>query len=371
MPETPETNDALLTEVSIGALSLPNRVVMAPLTRSRAKQPGDVPTALNAEYYSQRATMGLIVTEATYVSPMGKGYGMVPGIATDEQVEGWRLVTDAVHAAGGRIFLQLWHSGRISHPDLLPEGVDTPVAPSAIKAESETYTADGRAPVAEPRALEVSEIPGLIEEWRVAAANAKRAGFDGAEIHGANGYLIDQFLRDGSNTRTDEWGGSIEKRCRFALEVADAVAGEFGADRVGFRVSPTGDFNTMHDSDPVATFSHLATALGERGLAYLHVVEQFGGGPTHELAGVVPGKLRSAFDGAYIANGDYTPDRARDAVASGRADLVAFGRPAIANPDLVERIRLRAPLAEADPATFYGGTEAGYTDYPTLETQNA
>lgn len=361
--------DPLLTPLDAGELRLPNRVLMAPLTRARSAQPGDVPTELNAAYYAQRAGAGLIISEATQVSPQGKGYAMTPGIHTDEQVAGWRLVTDAVHARGGRIVLQLWHVGRISHVDLQPGGA-APVAPSAIRAESQTFTSaeSGMVPVSQPRALETGEIPGVVEQFRAAAERAKDAGFDGVEIHGANGYLLDQFTRDGSNTRTDAYGGSTEKRLRFPLEVAEAVAGVWGPGRVGYRVSPTGDFNGMSDADPAVTFGLLAKRLGELGLAYLHNAEAFAGSPRDED---VIAAVRSSFPGVYIANGGYTPASARERVAAGLADAVAFGELYISNPDLAERIAAGAPLNSPDPDTYYGGGAAGYTDYPTLAEQSA
>jgi len=358
-------DDILLSALPFGDATLPNRVLMAPLTRSRSQQPGDIPWALNAEYYAQRASAGLIVSEATQISPQGKGYAFTPGIHTDEQVEGWRLVTDAVHAAGGRIFAQLWHVGRISHVDLQPDG-QAPVAPSAVKAASQTYitATSGMIDVSEPRALELEELPGIVDQYRRAAERAKAAGFDGVEIHGANGYLLDQFTRDGTNRRTDAYGGSVENRLRLPLEVATAVVDVWGPDRVGYRISPTGAFNDMTDSDPVATFTALAGRLSDLGLVYIHVVESFAGQPRDEAT---PQAVREAFSQVYIANGGYTPDMARDRIDEGKADAVAFGVAFLANPDLPERIARGAPLNDPDPATFYGGTAAGYTDYPRLE----
>lgn len=365
-------HEKLTAAIRLGDLELRNRVFMAPLTRSRSKQPGDIPWSLNAEYYAQRAGAGLIVSEATQISPQGKGYAFTPGIHSDEQVEGWKLVTDAVHDRGGSIFLQLWHVGRISHVDLQPEG-QQPVAPSAIRAESQTYTSaeSGMVQVSEPRALELDEIPGVVEQFRVAAENAKRAGFDGVEIHGANGYLLDQFTRDGTNQRTDSYGGSIENRIRFPLEVARAVIGVWGAGRVGYRVSPNGEFNTMNDSDPLATFGTLARELRKLGIAYLHNVEAFAGGERNEP---MIDALRAAFDGrdptgagVYIGNGGLTPEQAEQRLAADRADAVAFGTSYIANPDLAERIALGGPYNEPNRDTFYGGTAVGYTDYPSLD----
>ena len=359
------SHDALFHPLEIGAIDVPHRVLMAPLTRSRAGQPGDVPTELNATYYAQRATAGLIISEATCVSPMGKGYAFVPGIHTDAQEAGWRRVVEAVHAADGQIFLQLWHVGRISHRALLPEG-QAPVAPSAIRAASQTYiSADsGMVNVDEPRALDTEELPGIVDEYRAAAERAKRAGFDGVEIHGANGYLLDQFTRDGTNHRTDTYGGSLENRLRFPLKVTRAVCEVFGPDRVGYRVSPTGTFNDMSDSDPLETFATLAHELSELDLAYIHVVEGFAGAPRDEDSAEA---IRNVFDGVYIANGGYTGETAAERVASGEADAIAFGTWFISNPDLPYRLGRDAPLAAADPSTFYGGGAAGYTDYPTLD----
>ena len=308
-------HDALFQPLAIGDIQSPHRVLMAPLTRSRAEQPGDVPWSLNATYYAQRASAGLIVAEATSVSPLGKGYAFVPGIHTDAQEAGWKGVVDAVHEAGGRILLQLWHGGRISHVDLLPDG-QAPVAPSAIQAKSQTYVSadSGMIDVSAPRALDTDEIPGVVDEFREAAERAKRAGFDGVEIHGANGYLLDQFTRDGTNHRDDAYGGSLENRLRFPLEVVKAVADVFGAGRVGYRISPTGDFNEMADSDAKATFTALAKELSDLGLAYIHVVEGFAGAPRDED---VAGAVRAAFDGVYIGNGGYTGASGAARFASG------------------------------------------------------
>ncbi len=361
------STDALFQPLTLGDLELPSRVLMAPLTRSRSKQPGDIPWELNAEYYAQRASAGLIIAEATQVSPMGKGYAFTPGIHTDAQVVGWKLVTDAVHAAGGRIYLQLWHVGRISHVDLLPEGA-APVAPSAIAAQSQTYiSADsGMVAVSEPRALAIDELPGIVDEFRQGAQRAKAAGFDGVEIHGANGYLLDQFTRDGPNKREDAYGGSIENRLRLPLEIAAAVAEVWGAGNVGYRISPVGAFNDMSDSDPVATFGALATGLGDLGLGYIHVVEAFGGQERDEATCAA---VREAFGGVYIANGGYTSETANERIATGAADAIAFGTLFIGNPDLPARIRSGGPYNEADGASFYGGGAHGYTDYPTLEAE--
>jgi len=361
--------DPLFQPLRVGDLELPNRVLMAPLTRARSTQPGDIPNELNAEYYAQRAGAGLIVSEASQVSPQGKGYAFTPGIHSDEQVEGWRLVTDRVHNAGGRIVLQLWHVGRISHTDLQPGGAQ-PVAPSALRAESQTFTSEesGMLPVSEPRALETDEIPGIVEQFRAGAQRAKDAGFDGVEIHGANGYLLDQFTRTGSNHRTDLYGGSLENRLRLPLEVAQAVAGVWGPGRVGYRVSPAGEFNSMSDANPLETFAALASKLGALGLAYIHNVESFRGSVRDDA---MTGAVRDAFPGVYIGNGAYTPDLARERLESSKADAIAFGELYIANPDLAERIREGAPLSEPNRDTFYTRGAEGYTDYPTLAEQTA
>jgi len=361
--------DPLFAPLTVGDLELPNRVLMAPLTRSRSSQPGDVPNDLMAEYYRQRASAGLIISEATQISPQGKGYAFTPGIHSQEQVEGWRGVTRAIHDAGGRIFLQLWHVGRISHVDLQPGGA-APVAPSAIRAASRTYISrdSGMVPVSEPRALETAEIPGVVDQYRAAAQNARDADFDGVEIHGANGYLLDQFLRSGTNHRTDAYGGALENRLRFPREVARAVVDVWGPDRVGYRISPTGDFNSMHDDDPAETFSALARDLADLEIAYLHAAEAFAGAPRDQD---ILGPIREAFGGVYIANGSYTAETAREAIEAGRADAVAFGELFIANPDLPERFERDAPLNEPDQSTYYGGGAKGYTDYPTLAEQTA
>jgi N-ethylmaleimide reductase len=350
----------LFTPIELGALVLPNRVVMAPMTRNRAGA-GNVPGALAAKYYRQRASAGLIVTEATQVSPQGVGYPGTPGIHDDLQVAGWRRVTDAVHAAGGRIFLQLWHVGRISHPSLQPGGA-LPVAPSAIAARGEAFTASGPQPFVIPRALETAEIPGIVAQFEHGARHALAAGFDGVEIHGANGYLIDQFLRDGTNCRTDHYGGSLENRARFLLEVTEAVAGVWDAERVGVRLSPQSGFNDMRESDPAATFGYAAQTLAPLGLAYLHVVEPVGADAAPLIA-----DLKAAFGGPLMVNGGYTRPLAEAALARGEADLVSFGASFLANPDLPLRLAHNAPLNAPDPATFYGGDQRGYTDYPALD----
>lgn len=367
-----DANDPLFQSYRLGSMELDNRVIMSPLTRSRATQPGDVPSMMNAEYYRQRAGVGLIISEATQVSPQGKGYAFTPGIHSDAQVDGWRLVTDAVHEAGGHIHLQLWHVGRISRPELQPNG-ETPVAPSAIRPhDAKTFiSADsGMVDVLEPRALEAAEIPDIVEQFRHGAKNARRAGFDGVEIHAANGYLIDQFLRSGSNQRSDEFGGSVENRLRLPLMIVDAVIEVWGADRVGIRLSPTGSFNDMKDDDPLATYGEFAKRLNERGIAYVEVVEDsFQGNHADGRPEDIIDAIRAGYTGTYIANGGYDAEQARRRLAEGRCDLVSFGRPMIANPDLVERLRGDAPLNEWDANTFYGGDEHGYTDYPTLTDQ--
>jgi N-ethylmaleimide reductase len=359
----------LFTPFQMGDLTLQNRIVMAPLTRNRATHGTDAPNHLNIEYYRQRASAGLIITEATQISQQGQGYIWTPGIYTDAQVEGWKKVTAAVHEKGGKIVLQLWHVGRISHVSLQPGG-GAPVAPSAIQAKTKTYIESGFADVSTPRALEAEEIPLIVRDFLAAAENAKRAGFDGVEIHGANGYLIDQFLKDGANHRTDSYGGSIENRVRFAVEVAEAVLRVWEPSRVGIRLSPVSPANDAVDSDPQATFGYLVKCLDALGLGYIHIVEGATGGP-RDNAAFDFGALKKSFRGAYIANNGYTRDLAAEAIAQHRADLVAFGRPFIANPDLVERLRRDAPLNEPDKATFYGGDAKGYTDYPALEKAGA
>jgi N-ethylmaleimide reductase len=355
---------ALFTPFRLGDLDLPNRVVMAPLTRNRATRGTDAPHDLNALYYRQRAAAGLIISEASQISQQGQGYIWTPGAYSEAQVAGWRKVTDAVHAAGGRMFIQLWHVGRVSHQALQPNG-QAPVAPSAIRAKTKTVLENGFTEVSEPRALETHEIAGVVADYAHAAESAKQAGFDGVEIHGANGYLIDQFLRDGSNKRTDAYGGPIENRVRFALEVVDAVLKVWGPRRVGVRVAPVSPANDIQDSNPTALFGELVEKLDARGLAYIHVVEGATGGARDNFPFDFVA-LRRAFSGAYIANNGYTRKMAIDAIDSGTADLIAFGLPFIANPDLVQRLRIGAPLAEVDRATLYGGGEKGYTDYPVL-----
>lgn len=346
----------LFTPLRIGDLVLPNRVIMAPLTRCRAGA-GRVPTAMMAEYYAQRASAGLILSEATAVTPKGVGYPDTPGIWSDEQVEGWRQVTEAVHAAGGRIFLQLWHVGRVSDPVYL-DG-DLPVAPSAIAPEGHVSLIRPMKPYVTPRALAREEIPAIVEAYRRGAENAQAAGFDGVEIHGANGYLLDQFLQDGSNHRTDDYGGSIENRARLHLEVTDAAISVWGADRVGMHLSPRCDTHSMGDSNPAATFGYLARELGRRKLAFLFLRESL------DEPRLAP-QLKSAFGGPVIANEDLTFATANALLARGEADAAAWGKLFIANPDLPRRLQRGAPLNEPDRNTFYGRGPHGYIDYPTL-----
>ena len=353
----------LFTPFDLGDLTLPNRIVMAPMTRNRA--PDNVPTELMAEYYRQRATAGLIISEGAAISPQAIGYPGVPGIYSEAQVAGWQRVTDAVHEAGGRMFIQLWHVGRISHPDLQPDGVP-PVAPSAIRPAGEVVTFEGPKPFVTPRALDLAEIPQIIDQYRQAAVNAKQAGFDGVEIHAANGYLLDQFLRDGTNRRTDAYGGSVENRFRLLGEVVKAVKHVWPEHRIGVRLSPENRFNDITDSNPQATFEEIVTRLSAITSGYLHVLEGDMTGQSEPAVDYT--RLRAAYHGPYMANNGYDFERATEAIASGYADLVSFGRPFIANPDLVERFRRGAPLNEPDEATFYGGGAEGYTDYPFLAT---
>lgn len=366
----------LFDTLTFGDLSLSNRVIMAPLTRMRSRQPGNIPHALNAEYYAQRAGAGLMISEATQVCPEGMGYPATPGIHSPEQVQGWKLVTDAVHARGGKIFLQLWHVGRISHPSLQPEG-KLPVAPSAIKPAGMAFTADWQqVPFETPHALSVEEIAQVVAAFRRGAENAKAAGFDGVEVHGANGYLLDQFLQDGSNQRTDAYGGSVENRARLLLEVVDAAIAVWGKGRVGVRLSPYGTFNDMHDSDPVALFSYVLAQLSARGIAYAHIIEPRatsagGSDASNSDAPLTADLFRQYFNGTLISAGGYDRSLALKAVEEGKADAVAFGRYFISNPDLPERLKQNAPLNPYQRATFYGGAEKGYTDYPALSAQAA
>lgn len=366
------TEANLFSPLALGPYHLLHRVVMPPLTRMRAGQPGNVPGEAAAEYYGQRATAGgLIIAEGAQVSPAGQGMPATPGIHSPEQIAGWRKVVEAVHAKGGIIFLQLWHVGRISHSSLQPGGA-LPVAPSAVAAPGNAFTADfGRAPFETPRALEASEIPELIESYAMAARNAKAAGFDGVEIHGANGYLIEQFLHARTNLRTDACGGGIEARSRLALEVTDAVVAVWGADRVGIRLSPFGIANGSGEDDPMPLYTHLVTELAKRGLAYLHLIEPRASGAgqadvDHKDVPLASELFRPLWPGVLIAAGNYTHATALAALMGSHADAIAFGRQFIANPDLVERLRKGAELNPYNRATFYGGGAEGYTDYPAL-----
>lgn len=360
-----DAESPLLQGFELGTMQLPNRVVMAPLTRNRAGA-GLAPTELAVEYYRQRATAGLIIAEATQIRPDGQGYLNTPGIHSEEQVEVWKAVTDAVHDAGGHIVLQLWHVGRISHVSLQPGG-QPPVAPSALRANAQTFVAEGMVDVSEPRALGLSELPQLVDDYRRAAANAVGAGFDAVEVHAANGYLIDQFLRDGANRRTDGYGGSIRNRARLLSEVMAACCDEIGANRVGVRLSPVSPFNDLVDSDPQPLYEHVVDSLNALSPLYIHVIEGATGGEREVASGFDFAALRRGFDGAYIANNGYDKALAEAALEAGDADLVAFGRPFVANPDLVRRYALDAPLNELNPATLYGGGAEGYTDYPMLQ----
>jgi len=354
----------LFSRIRLGSYELPNRAVMAPMTRNRAG-PGEVPTPLMATYYAQRASAGLIVSEGTQISPQGQGYPGTPGIFSKQQIEGWTKVTEAVHAAGGRIFCQVWHVGRVSHPSMQPNGA-LPVAPSALAPAGQLWTPEGMRPFVTPRTLETSEIAGVIEDYRKAAANALRAGFDGIELHAANGYLIDQFLRDGSNRRIDRYGGSVANRCRLLIEVTAALIDVAGGERVGVRLSPTNPFNDVTDSHPAALFSHAVEELDRLRFAYLHIVEP---GPTDPIAkGEAPdGKFfRARWRGPLMLNKGYDLARANAAIAEGTADLVSFAALFLANPDLPERLRRGGPFNPPDKKTFYGGDARGYTDYPAL-----
>ena len=357
----------LFQPVRLGPYQLANRIVMAPLTRSRAGDDG-VPRPLMAEYYAQRASAGLIIAEGTNISPQGRGYAFTPGIYNDVQVEGWRQVTEAVHAQGGRIFPQLWHVGRVSHPSLQPGGA-LPVAPSAIRPQATSYTSAGFIPCVTPRALAISEIAEIIEQYRHAAQNALAAGFDGVEIHAANGYLIEQFLRDSTNKRTDAYGGSRESRGRFLLEAVEAVAGVCGGERVGIRLSPLSSVNGADlDNDPGETYASVVEHLNAFGLAYIHIIEGVTQGAREVPGGFDLQILRRLFKGLYMANNGYDLRLALEARRRNLADLISFGRLYIANPDLVERLRIGARLNVPDRATFFGGGAAGYTDYPALST---
>jgi N-ethylmaleimide reductase len=363
------SNSKLFEPYKLGPITLSNRAVMAPLTRNRAVA-GLVPNPLAIDYYSQRASAGLLVSEGTPVSQQGQGYQDTPGIYTKEQIAGWKKVTEAVHAKGGHIFLQIWHVGRISHTSLQPND-GAPVAPSAIRAKGKTYVNNTFTDVSEPRALELGEIQGIIDSFARGAANAVEAGFDGVEIHGANGYLLEQFARDSTNKRTDAYGGSIENRAKLMLEVSKAVAREIGADKTGIRISPVTPANDAAiDSDAQKLFDYIVDGLNAEKLIYLHVVEGATGGP-RDVAPFDYAGLRKRFKGTYIGNNGYDLALANKVLAANEADLIAFGKPFISNPDLVERLRAGAPLNEPDKATFYGGGAKGYTDYPALSATQA
>jgi N-ethylmaleimide reductase len=357
------TPTKLFEPYKLGPITLPNRLVMAPLTRNRAVA-GMVPNPLATEYYGQRASAGLLITEASQVSQQGQGYQDTPGIYSKEQVAGWRKVTNRVHERGGRIFIQLWHVGRISHVSLQQDN-QAPVAPSAIRANGKTFVNGTFAEVSEPRALTTEEIPGIIENFRRGAGNALEAGFDGVEIHGANGYLLDQFAKDGSNKRTDAYGGSIENRAKLMLEISKVVAAEAGAERTGIRISPVTPSNDISDSNPQPLFDYIVDHLNALKLVYIHVIEGATGGP-RDIAPFDYASLRKRFKGAYVANNGYDFELANKVLAANAADLIAFGKPFLANPDLVERLKRGAPLNVPDKATFYGGGAEGYTDYPAL-----
>ncbi len=365
----------LFQPATVGRYKLPHRMVMAPLTRSRATQPGNVPSALNACYYAQRASAALIISEATQVSMQGQGYAWTPGIHSRDQIEGWRLVTEAVHKAGGSIFLQLWHVGRISHPSLQPDGM-LPVAPSAIapagQAFIENESGEGElVPFVTPRALLTEEMPLIVRQYVRGAKNALEAGFEGVEIHGANGYLPDQFINSKTNHRTDRYGGSVENRARLLMEIVEAVADVWGPDRVGVRLSPLGTFNDIGDDDPDATFGYIAEMLNAYGLAYLHIVNpaiaaiEQRTDPDPRSQRIVD-LIREKYRGTLMVAGGFDQDTAEEWLARGKADLIAFGRKFMANPDLPERFRLHAPLNADDPSTYYGGGAKGYIDYLTL-----
>ncbi|SEM46948.1 N-ethylmaleimide reductase [Loktanella fryxellensis] len=366
---TTDQTDPLFAPARMGAIAMQNRVLMAPLTRNRAQGDG-VPGDLAATYYRQRATAGVIIAEATQISPMGKGYLDTPGIHTEQQAHAWKKIVDGVHAEGGKIILQLWHVGRISHVSLLPDGRN-PVSSTDRAAKSQTFTANGFEDCSKPDALTEEQIKATVADYAEAARLAKVAGFDGIEVHAANGYLIDQFLQDGVNDRTDGYGGSTENRMRFLKEVLDAVADHWPADRTGIRLSPLGQASDMSDSDPEAHFAEIYKMLNGYNLAYLHVVESFPGSNADPKGADLLKRLRKLYDGFYIANGGYDADSAAKAIADGHADAVSFGRAFIANPDLPRRFADGAALNEGDQDTFYGGGAEGYTDYPTLDDAEA
>ena len=366
-----QSQQKLFSPLKVGPLTLSHRVVMAPLTRMRSQQPGDIPNDLMVEYYGQRASQGgLIISEATTISVGGRGYLGAPGIFSDEQVAAWKKVVNAIHAKGGYIFLQLWHVGRVSHVDMTNGA--TPIAPSTVPFEGVAFTKNGWVPVSPHRALNLEETPDLIEDYRRAARRAKVAGFDGVELHGGNGYLLDQFIQDGTNKRTDAYGGPVENRARLLLEVLDAVVSVWGANRVGVRLSPRTQFNSMSDSNPTALFAYIGEQLNKCGLAYLHLIEPRIKGNAAVADGLPPvaaGELRKVFKGNILAAGGFEPDSAEAIIETGDADFVAFGRHFIANPDLPQRIQKVLPLTPYDRTTFYGGDARGYTDYPDFQEQ--
>jgi N-ethylmaleimide reductase len=376
-PQVPA--ELLFQPYRLGPLLLPHRIVMAPLTRSRARQPGNVPTALNACYYAQRASAALIISEATQVSMQGQGYAWTPGIHSREQVEGWRLVTEAVHEAGGRIFLQLWHVGRISHPSLQPDNM-LPVAPSAITPAGNAFIENEKGegqlvPFVRPRALQIEEMPYVVHQFARGARNAMAANFDGVEVHGANGYLIDQFINSSTNHRTDAYGGPVERRARFLMEVVEAVSEIWGPDRVGVRLSPLGKLNDISDDDPETTFGTIVQMLSDFRFAYLHIVNPAAaaiekGEPPDAQSERILSLIRANYRGTLMVAGGFDKTTAEAWLEEGRADLIAFGRKFIANPDLPERFRLDKPLNADDPTTYYGGGPKGYTDYPSLEQES-
>jgi len=355
----------LFSPYNLGNIELENRMVMAPMTRCRAVKEGNIPSPLAVTYYVQRSQAGLIITEGSQVSPEGVGFVRTPGIYSLQQAAGWKRVTDAVHHAGSKIFLQLWHVGRVSHPGFLYGR--RPVAPSAIPVEGEIHTPSGKKKIEVPRALELDEIPGIINQFKSGAMNAKAAGFDGVEIHGANGYLLDQFLRDGSNSRTDHYGGNLENRARLPLEVARSVVDAFGSERVGYRISPHFQKYSMSDSNPLETFSYLARELNKLKLGYLHMIERVREPhivpPDERFASII----RGIFDGSFILNGGYDAAKGNEAILKGEADLISYGSLFLANPDLPERFKKNAPLNSPDIKTYYAVEEKGYTDYPTLQ----
>ncbi len=352
----------LFEPLKLGNMTLPNRVIMAPLTRSRADTKGRVPNALMAEYYAQRASAGLIITEATIVEPMGAGYADTPGIYSDEQVKGWEAIVDGVHAKGGRIFLQLWHVGRISDPIFLDD--ELPLAPSAIKPSGHVSLVRPKKDYVTPRALELDEIPAIVAAFKTGAENAKKAGFDGVEIHGANGYLLDQFLQDSTNTRTDKYGGSIENRARLMLEITDAVLDVWDKNQVGMHLAPRMDSHDMGDSTRVETFSYVARELGKRGIAFICTRE-------HEADDSISAILKKEFGGLLISNEGFSKESANRLLDENKADAIAFGKLFIANPDLPERFATNAPLNDPRPDTFYNGGAEGYVDYPSWDESRA